>query len=106
VSDPAPPPSITTPMLRYWRHWGVALSQSELAAKVGVSATTISRLERGGRTHPALVQRLTQFFIDEVEAPGEEDEEFVHSEPGPIDLTQPLSDEQRAWLDEQRATER
>jgi transcriptional regulator with XRE-family HTH domain len=98
-------------MLRFWRLW-VALAQSELATKAGVSATTISRLERGGRTHATLVQRLTEVLIEEIEAPpGWEtdpspDFEFVHSEPEPIDLTQPLTDKQRAWLDEQRATER
>lgn len=89
-------------MLRFWRYW-VAWTQRQLAAKAGVSSSTISSLECGGRTHAALVQRLTEVIIEEIETPAEwaeQSEPIKQSEP--IDLAQPLTDRQRAWLDEQQ----
>jgi len=93
------PEIIATPMLRFWRYQ-VALEQNNLAARAGVSPSTISRLERGGRAHATLVQRLTQALVEARVAFAEE----IDSEPNdqPIDLTRPLSDQQRAWLDEQQ----
>jgi transcriptional regulator with XRE-family HTH domain len=57
------PPSayLATPRLRTWREY-VALSQAELARGAGVSASTIARLEHGGHTSAAIVQRLTTFL--------------------------------------------
>jgi transcriptional regulator with XRE-family HTH domain len=43
----------------------IAFSQTELAAAAGTSASTLRRLERGGRSSPALVARLTTFFDEE-----------------------------------------
>jgi transcriptional regulator with XRE-family HTH domain len=93
------PEIIATPMLRFWRE-RLALSQADLAERAGVSPSTISRLERGGRAQATLVQRLTQALVEARVAFAEE----IDSEPDdePIDLTRPLSDQQRAWLDEQQ----
>ena len=89
-------------MLRFWRQW-VALAQDELAARVGVSSSTIGRLERGGRTHAALVQRLTEVLVEEIEAPIEGTEEIRKIDQSePIDLTRALSD--RAAYVARRAT--
>jgi DNA-binding XRE family transcriptional regulator len=55
---------VATPQLRTWREY-VALSQADLARGAGVSASTIRRLERGGRTNPDLAARLTTFLQEE-----------------------------------------
>jgi hypothetical protein len=75
---------VATPALRYWRLWA-AHSQATLAADSGVSLSIIRRLEHGGRTSAEGVQRLTDFLKHE------------WSEQS-IDLTQPLTDEQKQYL--------
>jgi DNA-binding XRE family transcriptional regulator len=55
---------LAMPLLRGLREY-IALSQAELAAAVGVSPSTIVRLEHGGRTSPEHAARLTTFLEEE-----------------------------------------
>lgn len=48
---------IILPHLRSWREWH-ALKQEELAAKAGVTETTISRLENGSPARIGTIDKL------------------------------------------------
>jgi transcriptional regulator with XRE-family HTH domain len=48
------------------------LTQAELAAKLGVTVTTVSRWETGSRSIPLIAERLLGYIEDEPLAPEEE----------------------------------
>jgi len=74
---------IATPALRYWRLWA-AHTQASLATEAGVSVGVIRRLEHGGRTTLVIIEQLTECLQLETEKT--------------VNLAEPLTDEQRAWV--------
>lgn len=84
---------VALPSLRYWRYQ-LALSQTEVAQRAGTSQRSIARLERGGCCHVPLVRALTAALVDEKASWAVDADERRER----VDLTQPLSAEQRAYL--------
>lgn len=52
-------PVVTLPGLRRWRLKS-ALSQRALAARAGIAASTVARLELGAQAHPATMGKLAE----------------------------------------------
>lgn len=91
---------VATPALRFWR-LSVGYSQAELAATCGVSESTIARLEHGGRTTRATVQKLTECLRQRAREEGTLwflTDYAAQDETHTLDLSEPLTPAQQAFV--------